>query len=282
MRKIKLILIYLIFSVVILTIMYPVILTFLLSIQDSDELSKTITPISRFTGSYVKIDYLPQFPTLRHLKDLLLYTPEFYKVFWNSIFIVATILVLQLITAVPASWAFARFKFRGKKLLFNLYVIFMLMPFQVTMLSQYIVLDKLSLMNNRLSIILITVFSTFPVFLIYRGFADIPEDVLDSARIDGANELKVLWHIGLPLGKQGILACMVLCFLDYWNMVEQPLAYLKDKALFPLSLYLPTLGLAQAEQILAASVVTLIPSVLVFIIGQDYLEQGIIATALKE
>lgn len=282
MKKIRAGFIYLLFTLLSLVIMYPVILVILLSIQDSYELSSIIKPLTLFTDSYVHINYLAQFPTLNNFKNLLLYTPEFYTVFWNSLLTVGTILLFQLIVAIPSAWAFARFKFRGKKLLFNLYVIFMLMPFQVTMLSQYLVLDKMNLMNNRWAIILPAVFSTFSVFLIYRGFADIPEDVIDSARIDGANEFKALRHIGLPLGKHGVLACMVLCFLDYWNMVEQPLTFLKDKKLFPLSLYLPTLDLSQAEMILSASVVTLIPSVFVFVIGQDYLEQGIIATALKE
>lgn len=281
-KKIRSVALYILFSALAITVIYPVALTLILSVQDSDELSKTISPLIGFSGSYVQIDYLPQFPTLGHFMDLLLYTPEFYTVFWNSIFNVSMILLVQLIIAIPSAWAFARFGFRGKKLLFNLYVIFMLMPFQVTMLSQYLVLDNFQLMNTRWSVILPAVFSTFPVFLIYRGFADIPGDVLDSARIDGANEWQVLRCIGLPLGKQGVLACVVLCFLDYWNMVEQPLAFLKDKELYPLSLYLPMLDLSNAELMLAASVITLIPAAFVFAIGQDYLEQGIISSALKE
>ena len=80
------------------------------------------------------------------------------------------------------------------------------------MLSQYIVLDKFHLMNTRWAVILPAIFSTFAVFLIYRGFADIPNDVADSARIDGANEWQILRYIGLPLGKHGILSCLVLSF----------------------------------------------------------------------
>ena len=161
-------------------------------------------------------------------------------------------------------------------------LIFMLIPFQVTMLSQYLVIDGMKLMNTRLAVILPAIFSAFPVFLIYRGFADIPRDVADSARIDGANEWQVLRYIGLPLGKAGILACVVLSFLDLWNMVEQPLAFFKDKRLYPLSLYLPMLGADNGAVLLTAAVVTLIPAVFVFIIGQDELEQVIIASALKE
>lgn len=282
MKKIKSILLYKFFALLSLVILYPVMLVIILSVQDSDELAGTISPLIQFTGEYTDIHYLPQYPTLSHFKDLLIFTPEFYTVFWNSLLMVGFILVFQLVVAVPSAWAFARFRFKGKKLLFNLYVISMLMPFQVTMLSQYIVLDKFQMMNTRWAVILPAVFSTFAVFVIYRGFADIPNDVADSARIDGANEWQILRYIGMPLGKHGILSCLVLSFLDYWNMVEQPLAFIKDKNKFPLSLYLPMMDLSSAEMMLAASVVTLVPAVFVFIIGQDYLEQGIISSALKE
>lgn len=282
MKKIRSVFLYLIFAVICLVIIYPVFLVVILPFQDSDELRHTLSPLTMFMGEYVDVDYIPQYPTLNHFKNLLLFTPELYRVFWNSLFIVGTILIFQLVVAVPSAWAFASFRFKGRRLIFNLYVIFMLMPFQITMLSQYVILNDMHLMNTRLAVILPAVFSTFPVFLIYRGFADIPVDVADSARIDGANEWQILWRIGIPLGKSGILSCVVLCFLDLWNMVEQPLAFIKDKKLFPLSLYLPMLDISNAETMLVAAVITLIPAAFVFIIGQDYLEQGIIASALKE
>lgn len=282
MKKVRTVILYILFALLSLSILYPVVLVILLSVQDSDELAGTISTLLQFTGEYADVHYLPQYPTLGHFTDLLIFTPEFYTVFWNSLLMVGIILLFQLVVAVPSAWAFARFRFKGKKLLFNLYVIFMLMPFQVTMLSQYIVLDRFQLMDTRWAVILPAIFSTFAVFLIYRGFADIPNDVADSARIDGANEWQVLRYIGLPLGKHGILSCLVLSFLDYWNMVEQPLAFIKDKGKFPLSLYLPMMDLSNKEMMLAASVVTLFPAVFVYIIGQDYLEQGIISSALKE
>lgn len=273
---------YTLLALLCIFIIYPVFMAAVLPLQDAYELEKTFLPLKESFGKYVQIDHLPLFPTLDNFKELLLYSPEFYTVFWNSILITWCILAFQVIVAVPSAWAFSRFKFKAGKLIFDLYVIFMLIPFQVTMLSQYLVLDKLSLMNTRAAIILPAVFSTFPVFLIYRGFADIPESVPESAKIDGANEWQVLWHIGIPLGGSGILSCVVLCFLDLWNMVEQPLAFLKDKTLFPISLYLPMLDINSANIMLAAAVVVLIPAAFVFVTGQDHLEQGIIASALKE
>ena len=158
----------------------------------------------------------------------------------------------------------------------------MLMPFQVTMLSQYLVLSRVGVMNTHWAVILPAVFSTFPVFLIYRGFCGIPKGLLEAGRIDGAGEWYLFWRIGLPLSSGGILSAMVLGFLEYWNLIEQPLAFLKDKALWPLSLYLPEIGQDKAGFAFAASVVTLVPSVFVFLLGRDYLEKGIVASGLKE
>lgn len=273
---------YLALGLVCIAVIYPVFLAVTLPLQDEYELTKVFSPLITHKGEYVKIDHLPIYPTLDNFKELLLFTPEFYTVFWNSFLMTGSILVFQVLVAVPSAWAFSRFKFKGRKLLFDLYVIFMLIPFQVTMLSQYLVLSRLGLMNTRAALILPAVFSTFPVFLIYRGFADIPGSLPESARIDGANEWQVLWHIGIPLGRSGILSCVVLSFLDLWNMVEQPLAFIKDKALYPISLYLPMLDISSANIMLAAAVVVLIPAAFVFVIGQEHLEQGIIASALKE
>jgi multiple sugar transport system permease protein len=138
------------------------------------------------------------------------------------------------------------------------------------------------LMNTHWSIILPAVFSTFPVFIMYRGFAAIPKELYEAAKIDGAGDWQTFIRIGIPLGSPGILSALVLGFLEYWNMVEQPLAFLEDLSLWPLSLYLPEIDLRRAGMALAASVITLIPAVFVFFMGQDYLESGITASGMKE
>jgi multiple sugar transport system permease protein len=202
--------------------------------------------------------------------------------FWNSIKIAFFILLGQFFLAVPAAWGFARLKMRFGDTLFNLYIILMLMPFQVTMLSNYLTLDKLHLINTLASIILPLMFSTFPVFIIYHFFRDSPETVIEAAKIDGANNFQIFWKIGMPLGMSGIMSAAVLGFLEYWNLVEQPMTFLQSKTLWPLSLYLPNIGLDQAGTAFAASVIVLIPSVLVFLAGQEYLEQGIVSMVSKE
>lgn len=158
----------------------------------------------------------------------------------------------------------------------------MLMPFQVTMMPTYLVLDRLNLLDTLTGIILPAAFSTFPVFIMYRFFRGIPQALIESAELDGAGSFRIFWSIGLPLGAGGVMSAVVLGFLDCWNLIEPPMTYLKTKALWPLSLYLPQVVTGRAGLALAASVVALIPAILVFLYGQSYLEQGIIAAGIKE
>ncbi len=260
----------------------PVILLITGSVMDQYELRDHLSPIFTESAEFISWKLVPDYPSFENYGRLLFMTPQFFVLFWNSIKMVGAILAGQLIVGIPAAWAFAVYQVRGKKLLFALYVVLMLLPFQVTMLSSYLVLDKLSLLNTQSAVILPAVFSTFPVFIVYGGFRGIPGQLFEAARADGAGELTVFLKIGLPLGKSGILSAMVLGFLEYWNMMEQPMAFIGEKALWPLSLYLPEITWVQAGYAFCASVITLIPAIFVFVAGQDYLEQGIVYSGLKE
>lgn len=260
----------------------PVLAVALGALKSSRELSDALGAVMGISGEKVNWHLLPLYPTGKHLVSLLFYTPEFFTVFWNSVKIAGCILAGQMFVAIPAAWAFAKFSFRGRGALYMSYVILMMMPFSVMMLPSYFVLNGMKLMDTHFAVILPAVFSTFPVFLMYRSFCAVPKELYEAAKIDGAGELQILFRIGIPLGSPGILSALVLGFLEYWNMVEQPLAFLKDPSLWPLSLYLPEIDLKYAGMALAASVITLIPAIFVFFMGQDYLEQGIAASGMKE
>lgn len=252
------------------------------SVMSRYELTESLMPLMADREELIRWDFIPMYPTFEHYIRVLFQTPQFFVVFWNSVKIVICILAGQLLIAVPAAWAFAVYPFRFRKILFTLYIVLMLMPFQVTMLSNYLVLDGLGLMDTHGAVILPAVFSTYPVFLIYRGFCGLPKGLIEAARIDGAGEWTIFWHLGLPLASGGILSAVVLGFLEYWSLIEQPLAFLKDQTLWPLSLYLPEISIEQAGYSFVASIITLIPAVFVFLSGREYLEQGIIASAMKE
>lgn len=265
-----------------LLVVLPVILLLSGSLMDSLELKGYLTTVFTDGNEFISWKMIPDYPSFANYGKLLFETPQFFVLFWNSIKLVLCILAGQLLVAVPAAWGFAVYQGKVGRVLFALYVVLMLLPFQVTMLSSYLILNKLSLLNSHQAIILPAVFSTFPVFLSYGGFRGIPPQLFEAARIDGAGELTIFMRLGLPLGKSGLLSAMVLGFLEYWNLMEQPMAFLEDKALWPLSLYLPEITWGQAGFAFCASVVTLVPAVFVFVLGQDYLEQGIIYSGLKE
>ena len=252
------------------------------SVMGNSDLKECLAPVFLQGQGFVTWKLIPQYPTLEHYKKLLFETPQFFVLFWNSIKIVGIILLGQLLVGIPAAWAFAVYQGRGSKLLFTMYIVLMLLPFQVTMLSSSLVLKELCLLNTHWAVILPAVFHTFPVFVTYGSFRIIPKPLIEAARIDGASELYIFRRIGIPLGKGGILSALVLDFLEYWNMVEQPLAFLKDKFLWPLSLYLPEIDWTQAGRAFSASIIMLIPAVFVFMLGHDYVEQGIIYSGLKQ
>ena len=113
-------------------------------------------------GVSVEFSPIPQFPTLKAYLELLFDSPGFYVMFWNSCKQVFGILAGECLVSIPAAWAFGRFEFPGRKSLFTLYMILMIMPFQVTMVSSYLVLDKLSMMDTHWAIIMPGIFPPFP------------------------------------------------------------------------------------------------------------------------
>lgn len=262
---------------------YPVIFLSAGSLMGADELEDCLGAVVSGAEGYASFPVLPKYPTLQHFVEVLLDSPEFFVMFWNSILITFGVLGGQFVAGTMAAWGFARYEFPCKRGIFLLYIVIMLLPFQVLMLSDYLLLDRLRLLDSLWAIILPGMFSTFPVFIMYRFFAEIPDSLIESARLDGAREWQLFWYLALPMGSSGIIAALVLGFLEYWSLIEQPLTFIKDKSKLPLSVFLPDLTMTgKAGFLFAVSVVTFLPAVMVFMGGRDYLEQGIMAGAVKE
>lgn len=271
-----------VFLLIVLAVMvFPLFMLTANSLMGRQELLETCGAVLADYGESVKLRVFPMYPTLRAYVRFLLDSPEYFTAFWNSM--IQTILVLagQLLAAVPAAWAFAQFRFPGKKVLWFLYMLLMILPFQVTMVSGYLVLNTMDLMDTRAAVILPGIFSTLPVFILQKTFAGIPKELLEAAKIDGAGDLRIFVSMGIPLGMPGIFSILILGFLEYWNTIEQPMTYLKTEALWPLSLYLPQMVNTEIAAAFAASIITLLPALLLFFYGQDSLEQGIVASGVK-
>lgn len=260
----------------------PVLLLAAASFMPEDELVfRYLSPLGIGTDR-VRAAVMPSYLSLDAYGTLLLKSPGFFVMFWNSCIQVFPLLAGQMLVGVPAAWALARYRFRGRELVETGYFLLFLLPFQVTQVSAYLVLDRIGLLDTHLAIILPGVWSAMPVIIMSRFFKSIPESILEAARLEGAGELRILTAVGIPLGKAGILAVWLLGFFAGWNNIEQPVAYLKERSLWPLALYLPEITADQTQVAFAAGMVALIPSVLVFWCGREELEQGIVLDGIKE
>ncbi len=239
------------------------------------ELDQILAPVIGDGMGYATWHFIPLYPTVKNVVELLFDTPEYYVLFWNSVKIVGVVIAGQLLFAVPAAWGLARSHSRWAKMIFGLYMFCMILPFQVTMLSQYIVLNGMHMVNTHWAIILPLVFSTFPIFIMFSAFERVPASVVEAARLDGAGGFMIFAHMAVPIAKKGILSAAILEFLEYWNIVEQPVVFLRDRSLWPLSVYLPEVSAGGAGRAFAFALFSCIPSLIVFYIGRDVLAEGI-------
>ncbi len=225
----------------------PVLVMFPNSFMGPEELKAAYGGVLGGGGQAVQMELLPVYPTLRPYVELLLDSPDFFVMFWNSVKQVVPILLGQVLVGMPAAWAFGRYRFTGRRILFLLYMILMIMPFQVTMVSSYLVLSNLSLMDTHLAMILPGVFSAFPVFIMQQFFIHngCPCGGSHGGRSRAALRFFFMWEC--RFGMPGIMASVLLNFLEYWNAIEAPMTFLKTKAKLPLSLYLPQITTDQVE-----------------------------------
>ena len=229
--------------------------------------------------SYIKdkinLKFIPDKVSFSQYFTVLLKSPDFLYKFWNSVILVAPIVLAQLAVASVAAYGFTRWRGKIRDTIFFAYVILMLMPYQVTLVPNYLVSDFLGLLNTRWAIILPGAFAPFSVFLLTKSMRRIPASLIESAKLDGAGEWHIFWNICLPQCRSALYSIAILVFIDYWNMVEQPLILLQDADAQPLSVFLSSLNTGEIGLAFAMATVYMIPSLLLFLHGEEYLVEGI-------
>ena len=229
--------------------------------------------------SYIKdtinLKFIPDKVSFSQYFTVLLKSPDFLYKFWNSVILVAPIVLAQLMVASVAAYGFTRWRGKVRDTIFFAYVILMLMPYQVTLVPNYLVSDFLGLLNTRWAIILPGAFAPFSVFLLTKSMRRIPVSLIESAKLDGAGEWHIFWNICLPQCRSALYSIAILVFIDYWNMVEQPLILLPDASQQPLSVYLSQINAGEIGIAFAAAVVYMVPGLLMFLHGEAYLVEGI-------
>lgn len=229
--------------------------------------------------SYIKdtitLKFIPDKVSFSQYFTVLLKSPDFLYKFWNSVILVVPIVIAQLLVASIAAYGFTRWRGKIRDSIFFFYVILMLMPYQVTLVPNYLVSDWLGILNTRWAIILPGAFAPFSVFLLTKFMRRIPASLIEAAKLDGAGEWRIFWSICLPQCRSALYSIAILVFIDYWNMVEQPLILLPNADMQPLSVYLSTINAGEIGIAFAAAVVYMIPGLLLFLHGESYLVEGI-------
>jgi oligogalacturonide transport system permease protein len=211
----------------------------------------------------------------------------FATYFLNSFAIVVPRIIVTVISCVLVAYAFARFEFFGKKLLFSIMVGTMMLPLIVLRLPQYLMFKELGWLDTYLPLILPSAFATdtFFVFMLVQFLRGIPRDMEEAAQIDGCNALQLLWHIIVPLLKPAIISVVVFQFIWTMNDFMGPLIYLASVEKYPVSLALKmSIGATEEVEwanVIAISVVALIPSLAVFFMAQRHFIEGAASSGIK-
>lgn len=209
---------------------------------------------------------------------------DFATYYMNTIKLTVVITILQLITCSLAAYAFAKIDFPEQKVLFLGYLATMMVPFQVVMIPQFIIMKNLHLTDTHMALILLQAFSPFGVFLLRQYYLNIPNELLEAARIDGMGEFKIYSKIMVPLAKPALASLSIFTFVFVWNDFLGPLIYLntdKNKTIQLGIRKFITEYTSEYSLIMAASVCALIPVLIIFLLAQKYFIEGVAMTGMK-
>jgi len=266
-----------------LVFLLPTILTITNSFMEQSEISSNYGVIfenasggaTTYVSESVNLKFIPDKVSFSQYITTFIKSPEFLLKFWNSIILVVPVVILQVCVAAVAAYGLSRWRGKVRSAIFFSYVILMLMPYQVTLVPNYLVSDWLGILNTRWAIIFPGAFAPFSVFLLTKFMRRIPSSLIEAAMLDGAGEWQIFTRVCLPQCRSALYSIAILVFIDYWNMVEQPLILLNDTTKQPLSVYLSQINASEIGIAFAVATVYMIPSLLLFLHGEEYLVEGI-------
>lgn len=268
-------------------LVFPLVYMLANSFMESGEVTKTYAVLAGGASSVnVKpasfgFKLIPDRVSFLQYYNVLLRRPRFLVYFWNSVTMTVPIVLGQMVVAFLAAYAFGKLRFPFRDKIFFVYIIIMLMPFQVTLVPNYIILRWMNLLGSYWAVIFPGIFCTFGVFLLRQFIRHIPDEYCEASRIDGAGYLLTLTRIILPQCKGALASLAILVFIDNWNMVEQPLIFLKDESMHPLSIFLSRINDSELGIAFACGILYMAPTLFVFLYGEEYFVEGIQLSGIK-
>ncbi|MCD5414118.1 MAG: carbohydrate ABC transporter permease [Clostridiales bacterium] len=266
-KKIKKILFYVIISIIALLVIVPFLWMISTSLKGREALRT------------LPIRWIPKDITLDAYKEVInIPNFSFTRAVFNSFYLSIVTTFVSVMSSAMAAFIFAKIPFKGRNVLFSIFLATMMIPGSVTMIPNYIILKHLHLLNTFTGLIIPFIFNAFGVFLLRQHMASIDDAYFEAAAIDGASLVQIFFKVMLPLSKPALAVLAFFVFAGTWNSYLWPLIVLTDRAKYTLQLVLGTMStrFGNYEHLLmAGSIISIIPIILAYIIIQHFLEEGL-------
>ena len=210
---------------------------------------------------------------------------DYFAYFLNSVKVSAWVVVFQVFTSATAGFVFAKLNFKGRDKIFLLYLATMMVPFHVTVITNYLQMSMYGLVNTLWSLMLPASVSAFGTFLMRQFFITVPNELIEAAKIDGCNPFTTFIKIAFPMAKSTIATLCIFCFMNVWNDYFTPLIYINDARKYTLPLGLASMkGMYSTDWpvLMAASVIAVLPVLSAFLLAQDAFVKGVMMSGMKD
>jgi multiple sugar transport system permease protein len=224
---------------------------------------------------------VPKSPTLDNFARL---ADRFPLYILNSAKLTTILVLVQLLTSTTGAYAFSKLKWRGRDSVFAIYVMSIMIPIQAVIIPQFLIVKNLGLYDSHWALVLTGSFTAFGTFLVKQYFMTVPDSFIEAARIDGASELRIFLGIMVPLAKPAIATQVIFSFRYFWNDFFSPLIYLTAQGLKTLPLGMADFATENYVYLgpqMAASLISIIPVMIIFLAAQRYFVEGVAATGVK-
>ncbi|OBA07049.1 ABC transporter permease [Bacillus subtilis] len=250
---------------------FPLIWMIASSMKPEAEIYNNMNSFKAFLPSLHLSEWVSSYREVLTRFDLFMYIG-------NSLFYGLCVAAGSVVINGMAGFAFAKLQFSGKKMLFGILLALLIVPFETILISQFTIIYKIGLVDTRLAVILPALAGAFNIYLFRNFFMAIPEEMIESAKLDGANTWQIFWRIMIPMSKPAVATVGTLAFIGSWNDYIWPLMVLTDKSKFPIQVAITAINSTEpvyTNQVMAVLTISTIPLILIYIVAQRYILEGL-------
>lgn len=241
------------------------------SLKSEESIYQDLNSVQALLPSFQITEWLSAYTELFSRFDIGTYL-------FNSVFYALIVTAGAIVVNAMAGYAFAKFRFRGKNIMFSLLLAMLIIPVETIIITQFTIIHNLGLVDNRLAVIIPLIANAFFIYLFRNFFIAVPDSVIESAKMEGAGHWTIFWRIMLPMSKPAVATVGTLAFIGSWNDYIWPLMILTDSDKYPLQVAITSINATEPvfiNQVMAILTISTIPLIIVYIVAQKYLLQGL-------